>query len=81
MGKVVCPWDTLINFVTDAFVGYGIPREDAEICTDILLDRTGEVLKATAVTALSRFILTELKQVFKIRLLTLRWLRKPLAPQ
>lgn len=26
MGKVVCPWDTLINFVTDAFVGYGIPR-------------------------------------------------------
>ena len=56
MGKVVCPWDTLINFVTDA-------------------------LKATAVTALSRFILTELKQVFKIRLLTLRWLRKPLAPQ
>ena len=43
MGKVVCPWDTLINFVTDAFVGYGIPREDAEICTDILLesDRTG----------------------------------------
>lgn len=43
MGKVVCPWDTLINFVTDAFVGYGIPREDAEICTDILLesDRRG----------------------------------------
>ena len=31
MGKVVCPWDTLINFVTDAFVGYGIPREDALI--------------------------------------------------
>ena len=43
MGKVVCPWDTLINFVTDAFVGYGIPREEAEICTDILLesDRRG----------------------------------------
>ena len=69
MGKVVCPWDTLINFVTDAFA------------PTFFLSRTDEVLKATAVTALSRFILTELKQVFKIRLLTLRWLRKPLAPQ
>ena len=78
MGKVVCPWDTLINFVTDAFVGYGIPREDAEICTDILLesDRRGNESHGC-----NRFILTELKQVFKIRLLTLRWLRKPLAPQ
>ena len=74
MGKVVCPWDTLINFVTDAFVGYGIPREDAEICTDILLESDRRGIE-------SQFILTELKQVFKIRLLTLRWLRKPLAPQ
>lgn len=43
MGKVVCPWDLLTNFVTDAFVGYGIPEEDAKICTDILLesDRRG----------------------------------------
>lgn len=43
MGKVVCPWDLLTSFVTDAFVGYGIPEEDAKICTDILLesDRRG----------------------------------------
>ena len=65
MGKVVCPWDTLINFVTDAFVGYGIPREDAEICTDILLESDRRGLKATVVIVSSRFILTELKQVFK----------------
>ena len=38
MGKVVCPWALITDFVTDAFVGYGIPREDAEICTDILLE-------------------------------------------
>ncbi|MFR5875876.1 MAG: Ldh family oxidoreductase [Eubacterium sp.] len=38
MGKVVCPWNLITDFVTDAFVGYGIPREDAEICTDILLE-------------------------------------------
>ncbi|MDE6659471.1 MAG: Ldh family oxidoreductase [Eubacterium sp.] len=38
MSRVVCPWNLISDFVTDAFVGYGIPREDAEICTDILLE-------------------------------------------
>lgn len=39
----IVPWDFMASFVTDAFVGYGIPRPDAEICTDILLesDRRG----------------------------------------
>lgn len=43
MAKVICPWDLVTNFVTDAFIGYGIPEEDAKICTDILLesDRRG----------------------------------------
>ena len=43
MPRVFCPWDTLIPFITDAFAGYGVPREDAEICTDVLLesDRRG----------------------------------------
>ncbi len=38
MPKVVCPWNLITDFVTDAFVGYGVPREDAEICTDVLLE-------------------------------------------
>lgn len=39
----IVPWDLITGFVTDAFVGYGIPRADAEICTDVLLesDRRG----------------------------------------
>ena len=43
MSKVVCPWDLLTNFITDAFMGYGIPEQDAKICTDVLLesDRRG----------------------------------------
>ncbi len=43
MGKVILDWKTAQNFITDAFVGTGVPREDAEICTDILLesDRRG----------------------------------------
>lgn len=36
-------WEQLGNFMTDAFEGYGVPREDAKICTDVLLesDRRG----------------------------------------
>lgn len=43
MAKVVVDWKTVIDFVTDAFVGVGIPRADAEICTDVLVesDRRG----------------------------------------
>lgn len=36
-------WKTIESFVTDVFQGYGVPEEDARICTDILLesDRLG----------------------------------------
>ena len=38
MPKVVCPWNLITDFVTDAFVGYGIPRDEAEMCADVLLE-------------------------------------------
>jgi LDH2 family malate/lactate/ureidoglycolate dehydrogenase len=38
MGKVFLDWKTAYDFITDAFVGYGVPREDAKICTDVLLE-------------------------------------------
>ncbi len=31
-------WKTITGFVTDAFIGYGVPAEDAAICTDVLLE-------------------------------------------
>ncbi|HOO23041.1 MAG TPA: Ldh family oxidoreductase [Clostridia bacterium] len=31
-------WKTAYAFITDAFVGVGVPREDAEICADVLLE-------------------------------------------
>ncbi|SEG31650.1 Malate/lactate/ureidoglycolate dehydrogenase, LDH2 family [Eubacterium ruminantium] len=36
-------WDKMNDFMIDAFVGYGVPREDAAICADVLLesDRRG----------------------------------------
>ena len=38
MAKVILDWKTAYAFVTDAFVGVGVPREDAEICADVLLE-------------------------------------------
>jgi len=34
----IVDWKTITDFVIDAFVGYGIPKEDAEICADVLLE-------------------------------------------
>ncbi len=34
----IVDWKTITNFVIDSFVGYGVPREDAEICADVLLE-------------------------------------------
>ena len=37
------PWDMIQGFMIDTFVAYGVPLEDAKICTDVLLesDRRG----------------------------------------
>ncbi len=36
-------WEVMGNFITDAFAAYGVPREDARLCADVLLesDRRG----------------------------------------
>ncbi len=36
--KINLDWKTAYDFITDAFVGYGVPLEDAKICTDVLLE-------------------------------------------
>ena len=43
MPRIIVDWDTINRFVIDAFVGVGVPREDAAICADVLLesDRRG----------------------------------------
>ena len=42
-GTSYVSWDLMNDFLVDAFVGYGVPREDAVICADVLLesDRRG----------------------------------------
>ncbi|MGN0447040.1 MAG: Ldh family oxidoreductase [Acutalibacteraceae bacterium] len=43
MGKVILDWKTTHDFIRDAFIGSGVPADDAEIVTDVLLesDRRG----------------------------------------
>ena len=36
MAEKYVDWKLMENFMVDAFVGYGVPREDAEICVDVL---------------------------------------------
>ena len=38
MGKVILDWKTAENFITNAFKGYGVPEDDAKVCTEILLE-------------------------------------------
>jgi len=38
VGKVYLDWETAYSFIEDAFVGHGVPRSDARICTDVLLE-------------------------------------------
>jgi LDH2 family malate/lactate/ureidoglycolate dehydrogenase len=37
------PWELMNSFIIDAFMAYGVPREDAAICADVILesDRRG----------------------------------------
>ena len=43
MGKVVLDWKTANDFIRDAFIGVGVPADEAEIVTDVILesDRRG----------------------------------------
>lgn len=43
MSEHFVDWNTMERFVSDVFKGYGVPEEDARICTDVLLesDRLG----------------------------------------
>ena len=41
--RIYVSWEVMNSFLIDAFMGYNVPKEDAEICADVLLesDRRG----------------------------------------
>ena len=47
--------------MTDAFVGYGVPREDAEICADILLESDRRGIESHGVNRFKPFYLDRIR--------------------
>ncbi|PKM54172.1 MAG: lactate dehydrogenase [Firmicutes bacterium HGW-Firmicutes-5] len=43
MKQIYVDWETITGFVKEAFMGYGVPEDDAAICTNVLIasDRKG----------------------------------------
>lgn len=61
MAKCVVDWKTITNFVIDSFVGYGIPREDAEICADVLLESDKRGIESHGVNRFKPIYLDRIK--------------------
>ncbi|WP_099204098.1 Ldh family oxidoreductase [Scatolibacter rhodanostii] len=57
----IVDWETITNFVTDAFVGYGIPRADAEICADVLLESDKRGIESHGVNRFKPIYLDRIK--------------------
>ena len=58
---IIVDWKTITSFVTDAFVGYGIPRKDAEICADILLESDKRGIESHGVNRFKPIYLDRIK--------------------
>ena len=57
----IVDWKTITSFVIDAFVGYGIPRKDAEICADILLESDKRGIESHGVNRFKPIYLARIK--------------------
>ena len=57
----IVDWKTITRFVIDAFVGYGIPRKDAEICADILLESDKRGIESHGVNRFKPIYLDRIK--------------------
>ena len=57
----IVDWKTITNFVVDSFVGYGIPREDAEICADVLLESDKRGIESHGVNRFKPIYLDRIK--------------------
>ncbi len=57
----IVDWTTITNFVIDSFVGYGIPRQDAIICADILLESDKRGIESHGVNRFKPIYLDRIK--------------------
>jgi LDH2 family malate/lactate/ureidoglycolate dehydrogenase len=62
MAYAYIPWDMIEGFVLDAFCGYGIPRDDALVCTDVLLESDRRGIESHGLNRLKPFYLDRIKE-------------------
>jgi LDH2 family malate/lactate/ureidoglycolate dehydrogenase len=61
MAYVSIPWDLVEKFVADVFMGYGVPEEDAAICTDVLLEADRRGIESHGLNRLKPIYLDRIK--------------------
>ncbi len=62
MSYAFVPWDLIENFVVDVFCGYGVPPEDAKVCTDVLLESDRRGIESHGVNRLKPIYIDRLKE-------------------
>jgi len=55
-------WNFLINFIEKAFAAYGVPQEDAKICTDILLQADKKGIESHGVNRFKPIYIDRIKE-------------------
>jgi len=62
MPYVSVPWNLIEKFVVDAFCGYGVPKEDALVCADILLESDRRGIESHGLNRLKPIYLDRIKE-------------------
>ena len=62
MKNNIVDWKTITSFVVDTFVGYGVPKKDAEICADVLLLSDKRGIESHGVNRFKPVYLDRIKQ-------------------
>jgi len=57
----IVDWKTITEFVTEVFIKYGVPEEDARICTDVLLEADRRGIESHGVNRLKPIYLDRIK--------------------
>ncbi|NLZ25472.1 MAG: Ldh family oxidoreductase [Clostridiales bacterium] len=62
MPAMYLDWKTAYAYVTDAFVALGVPREDAEICADVLLESDKRGIESHGVNRFKPIYIDRIKE-------------------
>lgn len=62
MNNNIVDWNTITSFIVDSFVGFGVPRDDAEICADILIESDRRGIESHGVNRFKPIYIDRIKQ-------------------